>query len=79
MGHDPLRTALSRFDLPTPQSCGEHAECSHLVAFLEQYIDEVWLGRTTINEMKCDLEAAKLELEQTMGPCLDKWNEQNPF
>lgn len=70
---------LARFELPTPYTCGEHAECSHLLSFLEQYVDEVLLGKTSVYELKCDLELARCELEDTLGDCLDKYNEQNPF
>jgi hypothetical protein len=72
-------TSLERFELPKPISCGEHAECSHLISFLEQYVDEVLVGKTTIDALKCDLELAKLELEESLGPCIDLWNEQHPF
>ena len=72
-------SALARFELPKPYTCGEHAECSHLVSFLEQYVDEVLVGKTTIAQLKCDLELARCELEDTLDGCLDRYNQENPF
>ena len=72
-------SALARFDLPRPYTCGEHAECSHLVSFLEQYVDELLTGKTSVAELKCDLELARIELEDSLGECLDRYNEENPF
>ncbi len=70
------RTPLERFDLPSePITVGEHAECSHLISFIEQYVDEVLLGKTSIAELKCDIELAKLKLEDTLGDCLDRHEE----
>ena len=72
-------SALARFDLPKPHTCGEHAECSHLLSFLEQYVDELLTGKTSVAELKCDLELARFELEDTLGDCLDRYNAENPF
>ncbi len=72
-------TALKRFDLPYPQTCGEHAECSHLLSFLSQYVNEVYGGATTIQQLKTDIDVARFELEDALGECLDRHYESNPF
>lgn len=68
-------SALARFDLPKPYTCGEHAECSHLLSFLEEYVNELLTGKATVAELKCDLELARCELEDTLGDCLDRYEE----
>ena len=79
MKHEDKDSALARFDLPKPYTCGEHAECSHLLSFLEEYVDELLTGKTSVAELKCDLELARLELEDCLGECLDRYNQQFPF
>lgn len=66
---------LERFGLPHPETCGEHAECSHLISFLEEYVDEVISGKTTIHELKLDLELCRPELYETLGKCIQNHNE----
>ena len=70
---------LERFDLPTPQTVFEHAECCHLMAFLEQYVDEVVIGKTSIVELRTDIECARAELEKLLQACIDDHNNRNPF
>lgn len=67
--------ALARFGLPTPYTCGEHAECSHLLSFIEEYVNELLTGKATVADLKCDLELARLQLEDTLGDCLDRYEE----
>ena len=76
VNNNETKTPLERFDLPSePITVGEHAECSHLISFIEQYVDEVLVGKTSIEELKCDRELAKLQLEASLGDCLDRHEE----
>ncbi len=70
---------LERFGLPRPTNLGLHAECTNLIHFLDEAIGGVYSGKTSIVELKTDIECARAELDSLLPICIDDYNEKNPF
>lgn len=62
--------SLSRFKFTKPITLGEHAEYCHLLSFLDESIDNIFRGKQDIYDLKAEIEIARIELEQTLGPLL---------
>lgn len=65
-----FQMSLERFKFTKPITLGEHAEYCHLLGFLDESIDEIFRGKQDIYDLKADIEIARIELEQTLGPLL---------
>lgn len=65
--------SLETFDFEIPETVGEHAEISHLLAFVEECVYPVIRGEKTLADLDRDLTIAKYELECCLGDCLDRW------
>ena len=61
---------LKRFKMSKPITLGEHAEYCHLLSFLDESIDEMFRGKQDIYGLKADIEIARIELDETLGPLL---------
>ena len=62
--------SLEKFKFTKPITVGEHAEISHLISFLDEATEECYRNKQDICGLKCDIEIAREELEQLLGPLL---------
>lgn len=62
--------SLARFGFTKPITLGEHAEYCHLLAFLDESIDEIFRGKQDIYDLKAEIEIARIELDETLSPLL---------
>ena len=65
--------SLETFDFEIPETVGEHAEISHLLAFVEECIEPVVAGDQSLEDLRRNLAIARYELEGCLGDCLERW------
>lgn len=69
---------LDAFNLPSPKGVGDHGEIGYLLAFLEDHIDKIYSGKTSLDETKLNLRLAN-EYLLDCWPQIIKQHEENKF
>ena len=65
--------SLESFEFEIPETVGEHAEISNLLAFVEECIEPVVVGDQSLEVLRRNLVIARYELEGCLGDCLERW------